>query len=327
VTEGSAFDHPPEAPSRIGPVPTGDLNTAAAELRVIAAPQEVWTAVGWWSNCDIYVDVPESWNTAAISLTLYAVTNGVRAIVATTTIPAAGLEPVFSTPITIIARRGIALSGRGHPASAWIVTATNSSGIPVLSGTIVGEVWGDQSTPDGIGRTPANQIFDKAMPSRAAHLMGLAPLVPGSPRVWVPATVSPTTGAVLVDAAIVVPPLVVGAVSRFQNLGALADAAVKATPGSVFSASVENVSGPAKFFQLHNKIGALVPADVPFITIAIPANSTVIIGNDFFGPPFAASPLVGGLFFSTGIRWGWSTSRALYTAAGAATQATQILFV
>lgn len=328
MTEGSAFDHPAEPPSRIGPVPTGALNTAAAELRVTAAPQEIWTAVGWWSNCDIYVDLPESWQTAAITLTLFAVTNGVRAIVATTTVPAAGLEPVFATPISIVARRGIALSGRGHPASAWIVTATNSSAIPVLSGTIVGECWGDQSTPDGIGRTPAATIFDKAIPSRASHLLGLAPAVPGSPRVWVPLTGNPLTGALLVDAVIVPPaPVAAGEVSRFQNLGTLADALVKGAPGRVFSSVAENTTGPAKFFQLHNKLGALVLGDVPFFTIGVPASGTVVLGSDFYGVPFPASPLQGGLFFSIAVRWGWSTTRATYTAAPVATQSTTILFV
>jgi len=161
------------------------------------------------------------------------------------------------------------------------------------------------------------------MPSRAAHLMGL----PVGGTDWLPAAINPATNALITDVVVVVPPLVVENESRFQNLGTLAQAAVKAAPGRVFSATAENVTGAAKFFQLHNKVGALIPGDVPFITIGVPAGATVILGNDFFGPPIASSPLLGGLFFSAGIRWGWSTTRATYTAALAASQATQILFV
>ena len=323
MSYGVDFEHSIPCPVRIGPKETGPVHPGGWS--------PIWACEGWWSNVDIYLDVPRSWAAVLteIELRLTSLTGAVRSVVAQTTVTASGLQVQPDG-----ARTGIAISGRGHPGSGWLLEARNPSPITsVPTGQVSAELWGTESTPDGIGSRAGRNIADRAFPSRAAHLMGwpsgvVPPVGPVGP--WLPVAVDPLTGHLIVDAVVVVPPpppLVVGEVSRFQNLITLAQAAVKAAPGRVFSATAQNVTGALKYFQLHDKIGALVPADIPEITIAVPAGATVILGNDFFGQPIASSPLLGGLFFPTGIRWGWSTSLGTYVAAPATSQATQILFV
>jgi len=321
MTYGVDFEHQIPCPARIGPKETGPIDAAGIW-------RSVWSIEGWWSNVDIYLDAPASWGAALtdVHLRLFAVTSAGRTLVAQTTVSAASLEVLSDGSF-----RGIVLAGRGHPASGWLLEAMRPViGGGVLSATIIGELWGTESTPDGIGRRAATGIVDRSFPSRGSHLLGWPgdiPIGAGPGGPWLPVAVDPVTAHLIVDAVVVVPPLVVGEVSRFQDLGTLAGAALTAAPGRVFSASAENISGPAKFFQLHNKIAAPVLGDVPFFTLQVPSSGTVIIGSDFFGVPFASSPLLGGLFFSLGIAWGWSTTRATYTAAPVATQATHILFV
>ncbi len=122
-------------------------------------------------------------------------------------------------------------------------------------------------------------------------------------------------------------PVSIGDQRRFQDLSTLAQAVVQVGVSRCFAATIDNLTGPAKFFQLHNTAAAIVPGAVPILTIRVPANSLVILGNDFFGPPMPALPLVGGLFFSVGLAWGWSTTENTFTAAPAASQVTQILYV
>ena len=123
----------------------------------------------------------------------------------------------------------------------------------------------------------------------------------------------------------VVPP---GDQSYFADLGTLNQAVVKAAAGRVFSVLVENVTGPTKWLQLHNLAGVVPPAAVPRFTVKVPANAVVIVGSDFFGIPLATpAALLGGLPFSVGIAWAWSTTGPTFTAAVAAQQSTSILFL
>ena len=327
TVQGASFTHPKQLGERIGPIPTGALNTAAAELRVTPAQQQLWDAKGWWSNVDVYVDVPETWQTAAIAMELYAVTQGVEALVAATTIPAALLQPVLGGGGAIVARRGIVLSGRGHPASSWLVRATNFSGIVAESGQIVGEIWGDQSPADGIGAAAGQTIRDHRMSSRAAHLMGL-PLAGGT---WLPLATNAVTRQLQVETTVVIGVLSPAAVADAlisQNYGASADQLIKGAAGRVFSAIIENLAGGNRWLQLHNKLAALAPGDVPRVTVKVPANSTVILGSDFFGQqiPNAGTTLAGGTPFSAAIRMGFSTTAATYTAGVAANQNTNVTY-
>jgi hypothetical protein len=133
---------------------------------------------------------------------------------------------------------------------------------------------------------------------------------------------------VLVGGTVTAEPPSVPNASLFANLGASNDAAVKITPGRVFSALIINGAG-TRFFQLHNIIGAIPAAAIPFFTVFLPANTTVIVGSDFFGQPIPgpSNTLLGGTFMSVGIRWGFSTSQNTFVAAGAGTQTTFITFI
>jgi hypothetical protein len=289
----------------------------------------IWSASGWWSNVDIYLQAPDSWDD--IRLRLFSLTGGTRHLVAETTVGSSGMEEVGGPGGNW---RGIVLSGRGHPGSGWAVEALNDSlDTSQPSAKIAGELWGTESTPDGIGSRPAGvlHIPDKAMPSRASHLMGwpvglIPPTIDPFYGPWLPIACNPLNGHLIVDAAIVVPPLVVAEASLFTNLATAVSAVVKATPGRVFSAAINNTVGATRFFQLFNAIVLPAPAAVPFISIRIPANSEAIIGTDFFGARLEGTPLRGGLNFSTGIAWGWSTTDFAFTAGLANTQGTHITF-
>ena len=122
------------------------------------------------------------------------------------------------------------------------------------------------------------------------------------------------------------PDVAPGEVSFFVEFGALAQAVVKASPGRVFSVCVLNYSGPVKYLQLHNLTGVIPVNAVARNTFTVGAGLTVIVGPEFFTPPLAANPLGGGLPFSVGIAWGWSTSLAQYVAAPLLSGLTQIVY-
>jgi len=122
-------------------------------------------------------------------------------------------------------------------------------------------------------------------------------------------------------------PVVPGDVSYFLNLGALVQSTLRVVPARVFSMLCENTTGPAKYFQLHNVAAPIVLGAVPTVTIRVPASSVVVVGADFFGAALPAAPLLGGLPFSVGLVWAWSTTGATFTAAPVATQFTSITFV
>jgi hypothetical protein len=120
--------------------------------------------------------------------------------------------------------------------------------------------------------------------------------------------------------------LVPGESSYFVEFGAVAQAVVKAAPGRVFSVSALNYAGAAKFLQLHDLAGVIPVNAVARVTWTVAPGLTVIVGSEFFGPPLAASPLLGGMPFATGIAWGWSTSLAQYVAAPLLSGLTQIVY-
>lgn len=166
--------------------PTAD-NTPATEGDGRSIERELASASGRWSNCDVHIDAPQNWSTPAgnaVQLRLYAVsTGGVRSLVAQATCDAAGLRVENGR------LRGVVLSGRGHPGQQWLLVARTANDRSPANITL--ELWGDQSSPEGIGNTPGAGIFDANMPSRAAHLLGYNS---GVSPAWVPLEVDPTTG-------------------------------------------------------------------------------------------------------------------------------------
>lgn len=106
--------------------------------------------------------------------------------------------------------------------------------------------------------------------------------------------------------------------TRFQNLGANATLNVKATPGNVKAVYCHNINAAARYVQLHNTATTPAGGAVPLYTFLVPAQSSITIGDTFFGEH--------GAHFTTGIAFAFSTTEATYTAATAADQMTHIMY-
>lgn len=103
-----------------------------------------------------------------------------------------------------------------------------------------------------------------------------------------------------------------------SDLGADPDKSLKATAGNVFSFMCHNLAGAARYFQLHNKASAPANPDVPLLTFLVPAGAMLIVGSEFF--------TTNGIYFSTGIASGFSTTEATYTAGLAADQFIHVVY-
>ena len=84
----------------------------------------------------------------------------------------------------------------------------------------------------------------------------------------------------------------------------------KGEPGQVHSLVVRNLNTAFRFFQLHDKTTAPTSGNAAAISVPIPPNSMVVLGEDFFREQ--------GVSFSHGVAWGYSTALATFTAATAA---------
>lgn len=122
-------------------------------------------------------------------------------------------------------------------------------------------------------------------------------------------------------AAVAVKPLAVATYSWsfFQNLGANATLNVKASAGNVLSLYCHNLNAAPRYIQIHNTATTPGGGAVPAYSFLVPANSVLILGNDFFGPQ--------GTNLATGIAFAFSTTEATYTAGAAGDQVTQIFYV
>lgn len=106
--------------------------------------------------------------------------------------------------------------------------------------------------------------------------------------------------------------------SSFKNLGANATLNVKASAGKVLSLSCYNVNAAARFLQLHNTATTPAGSAVPIFSFLVPPLGQIVIGTDFFSNA--------GCSFSTGIAFGFSTARDIYTAGSAGDQSTWIQY-
>lgn len=116
----------------------------------------------------------------------------------------------------------------------------------------------------------------------------------------------------------------VGPRSLDTNFGTLVQKTVKASAGRALSFSCRNLAGASRFLQLHDSAAVVPPVAIPLLTFLVPGMSTIIIGTDFFGE--SGDFVQGGVVFSTGITWAFSTTGPFFTAAAAADQFTQITF-
>jgi len=104
----------------------------------------------------------------------------------------------------------------------------------------------------------------------------------------------------------------------FADAGSAAALIVKDTPGSVFAIYTINRNAAERYLQLHNRDVAPVAADAAMLWWPLPAESTLALGLEWFTRS--------GLFFSTGIAIGFSTTPNTYTAAAAADTSTMLLY-
>lgn len=90
------------------------------------------------------------------------------------------------------------------------------------------------------------------------------------------------------------------------------DLSVKASAGNLFSITCSNINAAVRYLQIHNKASAPANPNVPIISLPIPAGSATSPGylsltREDFGQ--------GGIYLSTGIAIGISTTEATFTAA------------
>ena len=115
-----------------------------------------------------------------------------------------------------------------------------------------------------------------------------------------------------------------GVASVATNFGANVSGFAKATPGNVHAVSGFNINAAVRYLQLFEDLDGPAAAQVPKFSFIIPAGSatapaTLILGNDFFTAV--------GVYFATGISWGFSTTHATYTAATATDHGIAIIYV
>lgn len=96
--------------------------------------------------------------------------------------------------------------------------------------------------------------------------------------------------------------------------------AAKTSAGSIKSFYVLNTNAAARYLQIHNKASAPASTEVPVFSFYIPPTTGVVeIGTEFFGE--------NGLFLSTGIAIGVSTTQGTFTAATAADHVVNYTFI
>lgn len=99
------------------------------------------------------------------------------------------------------------------------------------------------------------------------------------------------------------------------NLGAATDINIKAAPGCLMALSGENRNAALRYMQIHNLAAAIGGGAVPLMSFPVLGGGGFnLIGTDFWTIP--------GLWLSTGIRIGWSTTMGTYTAATASEHTT-----
>lgn len=98
----------------------------------------------------------------------------------------------------------------------------------------------------------------------------------------------------------------------FAIFGTDVDLAVKTSAGNIYSIVATNINAAVRYIQIHNKASAPAGADVPILSLPIPAGTSTApserkYGSEIFG--------ANGLYLSTGVSVGISTTEATFTAA------------
>lgn len=105
--------------------------------------------------------------------------------------------------------------------------------------------------------------------------------------------------------------------SRSTSFGTATKANVVAAPGTPISAIVSNENAAVRYFQLHNKTTDPAGTDVPIYSFPIPAGTTnnpgvLVLDRTFFENDF----------FTLGVGWAISTTKATFTDSATASEHT-----
>lgn len=109
-----------------------------------------------------------------------------------------------------------------------------------------------------------------------------------------------------------------GSAIAFKDYETNATAAIKASPGVVYSIYCENLNGAVRYIGIYNKTTAAATNDVPIVSYRVPAGGATMVGTDMLS--------IMGLTCSTGITFGISTDPTKYAAATATDHNTVILY-
>lgn len=97
------------------------------------------------------------------------------------------------------------------------------------------------------------------------------------------------------------------AATETEYIGTSAGANLKASPGNIYAITVSNGNNAIRYFQIFNKASNPILNDVPVRVFPIPgSDSLFLLGQDVIGG--------NGIVLSTGVTWGFSTTRLSYTA-------------
>lgn len=96
--------------------------------------------------------------------------------------------------------------------------------------------------------------------------------------------------------------------SLYAPMTQVTKANIKSSAGNVHSAYISNDSATVRYFQIHNKATAPAAADVPLMSIKIPAGSANNPGTLFLDETFFL-----GKYCTLGIGWAVSTTFATFT--------------
>ena len=111
-------------------------------------------------------------------------------------------------------------------------------------------------------------------------------------------SITPAAGASI----LVTPVSYLGGVS----LGLVVCATAKASSGTLFSFVATNLNPNTRYIQFFNSTTAPTTGNIPFVVYPVFGSNLLIIDTQIWG--------LGGLAFSTGISWGFSTTPLTYTA-------------
>lgn len=100
------------------------------------------------------------------------------------------------------------------------------------------------------------------------------------------------------------------AATETEYIGTSAGANLKPSAGNIYAITASNNNSNIRYFQIFNKNSNPVAGDIPVRVFPIPgSDSLFLLGQDVIGG--------NGIALSSGVTWGFSTTRLNYTAATA----------